>query len=885
MPFRSPAPPRGLSAVVRGFWKGALILVALAASGLAAEAPPAFKIQIERDGAYRVRFEDLRFDGAFSTSRLGLFHQGKPVPVFVEDQGDGRFGPGDWVEFLGDHAKGEVSHSSEYSRYNAYFLRFDAADPLRTVSPNPRKDALASEPPAPLRRTQHLEEDLLILRLPPAKGAAPEEIWYWAKLVFGQEFSTNIDLSDIDPRGGGPVGLRIHFRGWSEPGAKPSPETSDHQVEVLLNGAPVGRSEWNGTKPHVLEIPGLTAQGLLPGPNVLSLKIPARPGVAGQPLIDVVMLNWIEFAYPRNRQVADEQVRFSTAAPLPGAMALHMDGAAGRSVILYGDKGSRSVSSPSGTVGGPRVEHRFRALPGETAFVAADATRLLAPAVVARDRPSDLSLAANRADYIIVTHESLRDAIKPLADMHRARGLEVMVVDIEDVYDEFNAGVVHPKALRDFLSLAYHQWRRPAPRFVLLVGDASWDARNERAVDANYADWTYRPGEGAGFVKNGSTLYPKDAALNRHGLIPTWNYTTDEGHSASDNYFVAVDGADDLPDMAIGRLPVVEPAEVAQIVAKTIRYVRTPEVGPWRRSALFITNEDPEFQSQSDRLALDIEGGGFSAEKVYPASSEVSNEHHTRRLIDTLDQGQLFVHFLGHGGRYIWQTGPPDLNKNHDLFSLDDLEKLAPTGRLPIVLSLTCYSAPFDHPSADSIGEKLLRLQDRGAVAVFAASWRNTPSATWGEVLLEELTAPGVAVGEAIRRAKRRVLDPMFVETYNLLGDPAAPVALPTGKVSRLRPEFGSDGRILRVRGNVDLDTFTGKVLVELVDSKGRAIATAQSDASGPEFTAEWKGQAPEAAPGFVLRAYAWDSTRGVDAVGAIPLDLRSPATISGGGR
>lgn len=885
MPFRSPAPPRGLSAVARGFWKAVPVLLALAATGQAAEAPPAFKIQVERDGAYRVRFEDLRFDGSLPTSSLGLFHEGKPVPVFVEDKGDGRFGPGDWVEFLGDHAKGEVSHSSEYSRYNAYVLRFDVDDPLRTASPDPRPGASAPQPVAPLRRTQHLEEDLLILRLPPAKSAEPEEIWYWAKLVFGQEFTTRIDVSDLDSRGGGPVGLRLHFRGWSEPGAKPSPETPDHQVEVLLNGSPVGRSEWNGTRPHLLEIPGLTAQRLLRGRNVLSLKIPARPGVAGQPLIDVVMLNWVEVAYPRDAQVADDQVRFSIASSAAEARSLRLDGVAGRRVILYGDKGSRSVSSPASRGGALRVEHRFRTLPGETAFVASDATRLMSPAVVTRDRPSQLSLSTNRADYIIVTHESLRDAITPLAEMHRARGLEVMVVDIEDVYDEFNAGVVHPKALRAFLNLAYHQWRRPAPRFVLLVGDASWDARNERAVDANYADWTYRPGEVGGFIKNGSTLYPKDAALNRHGLIPTWNYTTDEGHSASDNYFVAVDGADDLPDMAIGRLPVVEPAEVAQIVAKTIRYVRTPEVGPWRRSALFITNEDPEFQSQSDRLALDIEGVGFSAEKVYPASSEVSNEHHTRRLIDSLDQGQLFVHFLGHGGRYIWQTGPPDLNKNHDLFTLDDLDKLTPTGRLPIVLSLTCYSAPFDHPSADSIGEKLLRLDGRGAVAVFAASWRNAPSATWGEVLLEELTVPGAAVGEAIRRAKRRILDPMFVETYNLLGDPAAPVALPTGKVSRLRPEFGSDGRILRVRGNVDLDPFAGKVLVEIVDSKGRAIATAQSDVSGPEFTAEWKDQAPETAPGFVLRAYAWDTTRGLDAVGAIPLDARSPATVSGGGR
>jgi len=70
------------------------------------------------------------------------------------------------------------------------------------------------------------------------------------------------------------------------------------------------------------------------------------------------------------------------------------------------------------------------------------------------------------------------------------------------------------------------------------------------------------------------------------------------------------------------------------------------------------------------------------------------------------------VVFNGHGGRYIWRTGWPDLTKNHDLFTLDDLDNLQPTTRLPVVLSLTCYSAPFDHPLADSIGEKLLRIKE-----------------------------------------------------------------------------------------------------------------------------------------------------------------------------
>ncbi len=147
-------------------------------------------------------------------------------------------------------------------------------------------------------------------------------------------------------------------------------------------------------------------------------------------------------------------------------------------------------------------------------------------------------------------------------------------------------------------------------------------------------------------------------------------------------------------------------------------------------------------------------------------------------LRGAFDEGALLVHFFGHGGRYIWRTAAPDLASQRDLFDLSDVEALAPTSRLPLVLSMTCYSAPFDHPTADSIGEKLLREPAKGAVAVFAASWRNGPREEWSRHLLEELLQPGT-VGEALMRVKRKSNHLDLIRQYNLLGDPAMRLALP----------------------------------------------------------------------------------------------------------
>lgn len=366
------------------------------------------------------------------------------------------------------------------------------------------------------------------------------------------------------------------------------------------------------------------------------------------------------------------------------------------------------------------------------------------------------------------------------------------------------------------------------------------------------------------------TLYDEETDLVNRNLIPTWIHVSPIGHSASDNYFVAVGGGDDLPDLAIGRFTVVEPEGVAHIVDKTIRYMSSPEIGPWRRKMVFLTNTLKKFHRQSRWAAGFTNAAGFVPREIYPSIEEPDNEQYTRQLSESLNEGQLFVHYLGHGGRYIWETGQRDLAENRDLFTLDHLDALEPTRRLPVVLSLTCFTAPFDHPDADSLGEKLLRLPDRGAIAVFAASQANGPSGNWGQILLDELTRPGTTIGEAVLRAKRHIRDTEFNSTYNLLGDPAVPVALPATGIE-LSVE-GVEGGPFIVRGTVDVSSFSGKLLVELVNRDLESVRSTSTPLDGFEFDLDVELSAEERDAVRVVRAYAWDAARGIDAAGAVEL-------------
>jgi hypothetical protein len=260
-----------------------------------------------------------------------------------------------------------------------------------------------------------------------------------------------------------------------------------------------------------------------------------------------------------------------------------------------------------------------------------------------------------------------------------------------------------------------------------------------------------------------------------------------------------------------------------------------------------------------------LEQRGYESVKVYPTSDEPSNEHHQVALRNAFDQGQSFVHFYGHGGRYIWRTGPPDFKKNHDLFTLEDVDRLAANGKLPIVLSMTCYSAPFDHPNADSIGERFLRVPNRGAVAVVAAAWRNGPSEEMSRHLLAEMTRPGT-VGEAMMRAKRNSGHRDFISQYNLLGDPALPL---------VAPELELDMRLARshpptVQGRVAVDDFSGNALIDWLGADGEVLHTQRADLADPRFEAVFDGE-PEMLAGLVgARVFVSEARRRQYGIGYI---------------
>ncbi|RME46927.1 MAG: hypothetical protein D6791_07060 [Chloroflexi bacterium] len=353
-----------------------------------------------------------------------------------------------------------------------------------------------------------------------------------------------------------------------------------------------------------------------------------------------------------------------------------------------------------------------------------------------------LRAAGNGADYVAVGPPDLLEPLAPLLAWREQQGLKVLTVPVEGIYDQFNDGLPEPEAIRAFLKYARQSWQ-PAPRYLLLVGDATYDPQ--------------------GYVT------PPEANRVPSFLVQT----VFGGETASDTLFAQLD--DDLkPDIAVGRMPARTPQQVRTLVEKTLAYEKQTSQGEWRRRVMAVADgQDPSFRKDA-RAFVEQLPGDFEAVEVYPPAGDATASQQVRR---DLAEGNLLVTYFGHGSITQW-------GKDR-IFTTADTQGLDNGDRLPVVLNMTCLTGLFTHPEVDSLAETMLWEEGGGAVAVLAATSLTLPNdqSFLSEALVETLLRnPQPTLGEAVLEAKRRVpADEAgtrdVMQTFLLFGDPALHLA------------------------------------------------------------------------------------------------------------
>jgi len=708
-------------------------------STLTAQAPvsdEAYKVLVDEDGIYQLTYTDLLTVGVpvntLDPRTLKLHNQGNQVAIYVDGEADGVFNTGDYVLFYGQKM------TTKYTDVNVYWLTWGGENGLRmgTSDGTPSEGAAV---PEYYRTTERIEQNRTYQTAYPS--APDNDHWYWQRIRASvpTTFTTSFTLTHpvTEPTSAIISGL---FRGYSA--------IPQHHTRVYFNGLLIDDVMWPPDATYVFTstVPQST---LISGTNSISVNVPLDGGI----IVNIFFINWFEIAYNRRYLADGDMLVFG--GDVPGTWEYRV-GAFTKSTIDVFD-----ISAPTNpirilgagiTSTGSTYQLAFQqTISAKRTYFALTTVQRRIPKAIVADVPSDLLSATNGADYVIIAHSDLITAVQPLADYHTGQGLRVYIVDVAEVYDTFNSGIFDPEAIRSFLAYAYTSWARPAPMYVLLVGDGHFDFKN--------------------YLGRSETIYiPPYLAF-----IDPWM-----GETAADNRYVAVSGDDILPDMHLGRFPVKTVAETTAMVDKALGYMQNPPSTEWNRDILFLADNPDDagdFRAYSNAIADYYVPTLYNAQKVYYGQSP----HTTTSLVRTalfggINEGRLIVNFVGHAAVMFWA--------DEGFLTYQDMNLFNNVGRLPFFVPMTCLEGHYIYPSGpgqdfSAISERLVRAPGKAAIASWSPTGLGLAS---GHDVMNRVLFQAIFYDHIIELGPATTLGKLamagqghdeLIDAYILFGDPA----------------------------------------------------------------------------------------------------------------
>lgn len=742
-----------------------------------------FRLFVHKKGLYRVTYEQLQSAGFFSrllssqikSSGLHLYGNELPVAVDVVDKGDGTFDPGDYIQFVGTEPPASPYCTLNiYTLSNIYWLSYQPDRPNKPyISIDGRPDA--TKPWVTTLQTHletlHYERDSLFERLGYAKDGK-RDYWFWGR-ASGQNgmVSDAFSVPFSSPEGlvadSVNIRLRVNLHGMTANDFV----FPDHNAEIMLTSQYVSRIRWDGQSAVTFDTTfSIKNIGLFADNNMQVRTLGDLPSNPDDYKTDEIRVNWFEIDYWKENRVNGNYYNFVSPPGYTGNIRFNVFRWKSSNITVYiPDRGEKITNADVTNSEYEEVLFTDNIAKRTEYFCAAD-DYYLVPDSISKAAETNLHSAGNAADYLIITHPDFMTSANRLAEF-RSKNLEgfasprIKVVDVNRIYDEFSGGLLDPLALKKFIAHTFNNWQKPAPAYVVLLGDMSWDYRHIMSAS--------RPN----FVP--SILF--HTTNNKYGL------------AVSDNDLVAVTGDDNIPDMAIGRLSCETEQEASVLIDKIISYPADASK-QWKENVLLISagespNDERRFHFNMESTWLSdnfVKKSGYNTSMVvsYPGSDTLLQKYQGGNLEirNEINKGTAIVNFYGHGGGYQWDN----------VFLTDDIFELKNESRLPFVTSVTCYTAHFDNQEV--FGEQFLKTSGKGAIGF----WGSTGLTSWNfglylnKILFDNIfNKKSFVLGNAILNTKLDFISQMgplatrdagvvdHIAIFSYLGDPAVNLAFP----------------------------------------------------------------------------------------------------------
>lgn len=425
-------------------------------------------------------------------------------------------------------------------------------------------------------------------------------------------------------------------------------------------------------------------------------------------------------------------------------------------------------------------------------------------------------------DMIIISHREYMSQAQRLADMHTTiDSMRVLVVDQDDVFDEFSSGTPDALAYRMMCKLFYDRGKDAEGHqlgYLLLMGNGTYD---NRQITTRFK----------------TASYP---------ALLTWQ--TDAGDSEITSYVsddpLVVLGDNTGPDfynsnmsIAVGRFPVKSVAEARVMVDKVIKYVTNADNGAWKNNVLYVAddgNKGNHMRHQESVIDVSTKhhGEDMVNTRVYlDAFDEVSAgsgrtyPDARTKMYGTLKEGVVWWNYAGHSSTNVWT--------DNGLLMRGDIEQNLFYRHLPILMTASCEFTRFDEIE-ESGGEQIILNSRGGAVALISTARQvymdnnlRLHNSIAEFVYTHDEQGLPLRVGDIVRKGKNNTSRDSNNSRFLLFGDPAMRPAFPTYKI-KVETINGKaiDPNNMPVFQARQTLTFAGSV----VDAKGNKL----SDFNGP---------------------------------------------------
>lgn len=664
-----------------------------------------FKIEVNQDGIYEVAYADLvqagMNVGGVNPHNFALNYRGQSLSYQFIGDGDNAFEPGEALRFYGWAFDGSRLEE-QFIGNNVYWLWLDASAASLVL------DGTNILGISNLDRTRYTVNDdpnvLYYGSFTDQWQNAPNEpdSWYWARMqqITGCNYispcqtpfiqTVQVDLPHPVLNSSSPADITVEVLGRG---------VTDHNVRVDVNGVVgVATLQFYGKVDANAE-GTLAAGNLVDGANTFDVVLQSD-------ISDYIYLNRIAVEYSRYLIADNDQLIFPISSS--GARNLLISGFnesnPNNAIVWNITNRNHPVHIPLATddiSGSGPYQYRVGInYSGLSQIVATTEANILSPVAISKYVGTSLEPAGGSADWIAISHASLLTSANALATFrHNKDDLTTHVINVEDVINQYGYGLWLPSVIHDYLYHAMMDWDTP-PTYVLLVGDSTINPRQLPTV-----------------LPPGSTT-PWDTSVAQ--MVPTGLEFVDrsQGQIPSDHVYAMLLGADELPDLAIGRLPAKTPAEADAMVQKIMRYETAfVDKESWTTHLLFVADDSDSGGAFCYENQTTIEGhvpaDYVTDELCLPVGySQADLDALRSNLFATVNTGIGILNYRGHGSIPVWSN----------IMSINDTAAWFNDGYPTFILSADCLDGYFAWPGWPALGETYFKLTGSGSAGHWSSS-------------------------------------------------------------------------------------------------------------------------------------------------------------------